>query len=303
MGQYSTLVVDVMNSYHIGYHSNPTVEVTVNGEKIRAGGIYGVIKTALFLARNLTKGGKVFFLADDPWQENADMDDRGLRRLIDPEYKANRLPRPPEVKAGYPLLVPILKNLFPGSLVSYPGYEADDFVLPLTQGASESNRVLLVSGDSDWLRGLSPHVDIFKKGGVYTLDDYVEDYGTADARASITLQKSFRGDDDNIPNACPRLPAKTLEQICHVFKSIDETIENASTCGFIQDKWADRIKESADRLRKNSRLVDFLPIDQATLRASFFRTSFRPEVLKELYASLGFPFTYMDGRVSLAEYD
>lgn len=301
---YSTLVVDVMNSYHIGYHSNPTVEVVYNGEKIKAGGVYGVVKNALFLARrHLAPGGKVFFLADDPWQENPDMDDRGLRRLIDPEYKANRLPRPPEVKAGYPALVEIMKNLFPGSIVAYPGYEADDFVLPMTQGASESNRVLLVSGDSDWLRGLSPHVDVFRKGGIYTLDDYVEEKGTIDARSSITLQKSFRGDDDNIPNGCPRLPTKTLDQICHEFKSIDETIEKASSCGFIPDKWAEKIRENADRLRKNSKLVDFLPIDQATLRSSFFRTSFKPDRLKELYDTLGFPFTYMDDRVTYMGYD
>lgn len=80
-------------------------------------------------------------------------------------------------------------------------YEADDYCDLLTK---DKAKCILVTNDMDWSRYLSRNCDICKKGlsidsNLYTSEDFLKDNGYIPNVTTVTLMKSFFGDQsDNI---------------------------------------------------------------------------------------------------------
>src|SRR5262249_33671763 len=83
-----------------------------------------------------------------------------FRDEIDGDYKANRSPTPDALVPQLPYVRKVIEA-FRLHCVEVPGVEADDVIATLARSfASESNEVVVVTGDKDLMQLVGPHVTL-----------------------------------------------------------------------------------------------------------------------------------------------
>lgn len=130
-----------------------------------------------------------------------DMHGHNFRKVIYPEYKANRKGMPDDLAAQMPILHDVLKKMSV-TVVEKPGVEADDIIGTITLDNGYENYI--VSGDRDMLQLVSDSVTVLlTKRGVTEVESVTpkflkEQYGLTPEQ--IVEYKALRGDtSDNIP--------------------------------------------------------------------------------------------------------
>jgi 5'-3' exonuclease len=299
--QYRAILIDVLNIFHANTATNHHLTTTLgDGSVMHTGGIYGTIRSLKKLERErLLPGGHMYFLADVTAPRCADEDKpSNFRLLIDPEYKANRKPQSEAFYAAYNLMMSILRVYSStASIVCRPGFEADDMVKPVLEHLVQGDSALLVSGDSDWARSISPSVQWLHHGEVETLESYSVKLGYDPTKRGVIIYKAFRGDGDNIPKGVLSIPESLLLQIVNSVSSIQELIDRLNTFDFISQKWKDAIFANRGRLLLNERLIDFLQLTEKEFKYSVFPTRFESEKLRVFYTMLGFDVEKLDPRL------
>lgn len=171
------------------------------------------------------------------------------------QYKIQRPPTDPDLKAQFPMIKDLLAALAV-PIVEAEGWEGDDVLGTLAaRGAGEGMRVLLVTGDKDALQLVDDHVQVVstKKGitdiVVYDRDAVIERYGVGPEQVADFL--GLKGDtSDNIPGV-PGVGEKTAAKLLQEYGTLDAVLEHADA---IKGKLGENLREHADAARA-SRVV------------------------------------------------
>lgn len=297
--KYSRILIDVSNLYHRGHSvSSHLTFKSPNGKEIVTGGIYTSLKMIQRIQKDyLAPDGFMYFLFDNVHSGD------NKRKDIDPEYKGNRVKKDQSFYKGMDLLHLILLSYDDNFIViKRPGSEADDLVSSLLKEFSQYERVLLVSNDMDWARGISENVHLAKYEKkdyvVYTPEYFEEKYGFYPTNEAVVLYKTFRGDDsDNIPKGVPGIRENVLIRLIEDYDSLKEILNDIDEISYLGDTWKKRIKENKARLRLNNSLVSYLEVPFNELKEYMFFGEFKPSSLRSLYDSLGFNSATLDSRV------
>ncbi len=216
------------------------------------------------------------------------------------EYKANRAPTPPELKAQVEPMLAIVGALgFP--ILRVAGVEADDVIGTLARQAEELDvDVVISTGDKDFAQLVSPHISL-----VNTMTNTNMDREAVIAKFGVPPERivdflALTGDTvDNVPgvNKCgPKTAAKWLAE----FGTLEAVIENADKVG---GKIGGNLREAIAHLPLSKQLVTIktdveLEVgatdlalrepDVEALRALYRRYEFNA-ALKELEAKAGLP--------------
>lgn len=309
MEKYKTILLDISNIYHRSYATSQYLtHVTPKGIEIVTGGVLTSLKTIRKIYREmLAEDGKVYCLLDATQKEVGDPDlleFTNYRKSIDPEYKADREPKPQSFYEGLNVLYAILnaygKNLF---VVEIEGLEADDLVLPILEieDPQLQSKALMVSGDLDWARTISDSVhwqnhqkQILDKDAFYEKYEFYPD--------KLELQKSFRGDkSDGITKCVKGIRETVLNQILAKYSTVKEVFENIQNEEFLSQTWKDKIFHDYSRMQLNEQLVKFIPIDKRLCQKYITKSRYQPQLLRLLYKSMGFNISLIDSRL-LAEF-
>lgn len=302
---YNKILIDVSNIYHKAYSVfTETTHTSPSGEIIHTGGIAGFLKSLKKIEHDfLSPLGSIYFLFDNALS----VEDR--RKQIDPEYKINRYKKDPIFYRGLDYLHLILLSHKNGNFVfRNPGSEADDLVDAVIQSFDKDDRVLLVSGDKDWARGLKENVDWFfsrpKDPILMNREKFEEHYGYKPTRQRICMYKSFRGDaGDHIPAGVPGINKEVLIRLINEFDNFNDmflAIRNNSIL-YLSDTWKQNILAGKGRLLLNMRLVDYIEVEPDGIADNLLPTSFEPKTLKRLYELMGFDIAVVDPRPELAK--
>ncbi len=311
---YDVIIFDISNRYHAAFSTSQSMTSRLpDGAEIVTGGIYTLLRGIQKICRErLSPRGHVYYLADATVRASQSHQDEvplSARKMIDPDYKANRAPHPnPSFYRGLELAYVILGYLRDRShIVRCDGYEADDLV-PAVIERHPNERVLLVSNDEDWCRSLSSSVDVLKRSHklkkdiVFSIDSFIEENGYSPLGEGILIYKAFRGDSDNIPKAVKGILEVDLVRIINECKTLDGIKNRLSSLDWLSDAWKSHIMTAWPRIVLNHKLIDFMPIDVSTFSAGVFDCAFKPHALRAMYDSLGFNAQTLDPRVAGEEY-
>lgn len=151
-----------------------------------------------------------------------------FRQEIYTEYKAHRLPAPPDFDVQMPWVKKILEAMGIQQL-EIQGVEADDVIGSLAQLAANNNfETIIVSADKDLfqlvsekIKVLRQHHDDFK---VFAAEDVEAEMGVPPEK--ITDLLGLMGDTtDNIPGV-PQIGPKTASKLLKDFVSLEELYQN-----------------------------------------------------------------------------
>ena len=216
------------------------------------------------------------------------------------EYKANRAPTPPELKAQLEPMLAIVAALgFP--ILRVAGVEADDVIGTLARQAEKLDiDVVISTGDKDFAQLVSPRISLVNTMTNTNMDReaVIAKFGVAPERIVDFL--ALTGDTvDNVPgvNKCgPKTAAKWLAE----YGTLEAVIENADKVG---GKIGGNLREALAHLPLSKQLVTIktdvdLEVgatdlalrepEVEALRALYRRYEFNA-ALKELEAKAGLP--------------
>lgn len=298
--KYSRILIDVSNLYYRAYSMSSHLTFKApNGKEIVTGGVYTSLRMIQRIQKDfLAPDGFMYFLFDNTHSGD------NKRKEIDPDYKSNRVKKDQSFYKGLDLLHLILLSYDDNFIVvKRPGSEADDLVSSLLKEFSQYEKVLLVSNDMDWARGLSEVVHLAKYENkdytIYTPDYFEEKYGFYPTKESVILYKTFRGDgSDNIPKGVPGIRENVLIKLIENYDSLKEILSEVDDISYLGDTWKKRIKENKARLRLNNSLVDYQEVPFKELQDYMFFGEFKPTSLRSYYESLGFNVEILDPRVT-----
>ncbi len=191
-----------------------------------------------------------------------DSKEKGVRKEIDPNYKANRPTPPEDLLAQLPVAIELIEKMgFPKMEVG--GYEADDIIAALVECAKKRNiKVKIVSHDKDLYQLIDDgKVVIYDPLKKVEIDEEacIEKYGVSPSKIPDFL--ALVGDSaDNIPGVKgigPKGASKLLKEfgsLEEIYKNID-SVSNPRTKKLLQEG-----KESAFLSKKLATLYhDILP--------------------------------------------
>lgn len=205
--------------YRAFYAIQQPMNISGTGEDVR--GVFGFLNSFL---RTLTE------LRPTHSAITFDLSKPTFRHHEYSEYKAQRPPSPPELKAQFPhvrramtaLGVPIFEQ---------EGYEADDVIGTLCWQAEQQNiDTIILTSDTDELQLVSPFVRVLLTYGIqkktlYDISKVRERYGGLGPEAVPDI-KALQGDpSDNIPGI-PGVGSKTAIRLLNQFKSVEGILDN-----------------------------------------------------------------------------
>lgn len=215
---YDFILVD---SNAVGYMANSTRKLT-NGDGEQTQAVFQSIKQMVKLRRE-NPAAQIVCLWDEHCQFRFD---------IYPEYKSKR-DNDPKVAAQrelYRQQRPHIKQAF--SLLgitqmSHPGLEADDVAYWLCKALSDKGlKILLITGDKDWLQLVSPLVTwhSLHTEKTVTPSNFTEETGFASA--SLFLQQKFlMGDSSDAIGGVGGIGEKTAAELINHFGGITGVIK------------------------------------------------------------------------------
>ncbi|HET7073922.1 MAG TPA: DNA polymerase I [Mycobacterium sp.] len=176
-----------------------------------------------------------------------------------PEYKANRSSAPDEFRGQIDITKEVLGALGI-TVLSEPGFEADDLIATLaTQAEDEGYRVLVVTGDRDSLQLVSDDVTVlYPRKGVseltrFTPEAVVEKYGLTPTQYPDFA--ALRGDpSDNLPGI-PGVGEKTASKWIVEYGSLQGLVDNVDS---VRGKVGDALRANLASVVRNRELTDLV---------------------------------------------
>ncbi|MBL76247.1 MAG: DNA polymerase I [Chloroflexi bacterium] len=174
-----------------------------------------------------------------------------------PDYKATRPPTPEGLIQNVDRVKQIM-SAFNIPILETPGFEADDVIGTIATWA-DSNQIdtLILSGDTDLLQLVSPHVRVSLTTGfgdtkIYDVAGASERYGGLEPD-KIRDVKALTGDtSDNIPGV-PGVGIKTAIKLISEFKTVENLLSNLDKV--LPPRIQTLIRENSDQLRNSKDLV------------------------------------------------
>lgn len=180
------------------------------------------------------------------------------------EYKAGRRETPEELRAQFPMLKGILRDMGI-AVIECERYEADDILGTLSRRANEEGvRALLVTGDRDALQLVNEktHVLMTKRGVTETVEydeaGLMEEYGL-DPEHMVDLKGLMGDNSDNLPGI-KGVGEKTALKLLAKYGSLENVLNNADNeKGALRDKLISG-RESALMSYRLGRIDTFAPV-------------------------------------------
>lgn len=214
------VIIDGKSVFYRGYYAMPGLS-TKDGTP--TGGVYGFAVMALEIVKKLKPD--YVCVAWDKSKTNI-----RSRRVLYPQYKANRKPPPPDFYEQIPILYQLLESLgWP--LYEMDDYEADDIMGAFADQATKQDiESFLVTSDLDVLQLISPHTYIYtlKKGlsniELFSVAAFREKYGIEPDQ--FVDVKALKGDNsDNVPGVAGIGEKGALELISK-YETLDGVYEH-----------------------------------------------------------------------------
>ncbi len=267
---------------HRAFHALPALSLPNTGEP--TGAVYGF---ASMLLKVLAE------LKPTHWAMTLDSPGPTFRHEKFEEYKAHRPPAPDELKIQFTRVKELIKAFNMPSF-EVPGYEADDIIGTICKKASEQGiDIIIVTGDTDTLQLVSPHVRVLTpKPGRPFSDTVIYDEAAVQQRYELSPDKltdfkGLKGDpSDNIPGV-RGIGEKTATKLIQAFGSIEGIYQHIDEVTPPKTQEALRQNEQAARQSKELATIDIdVPID-FDLEACHVSTYERGKVA-ELFRELEF---------------
>ena len=215
---------------------------------------------------------------------------RTFRHEQFPEYKATRVAMPDDLRMQLDRVRDVVAAFdLPSKYLE--GYEADDVLAALSKKAVEQGLdVIIVTGDTDTLQLVAPHVRVLLSGRKFTDTKMYDEAAIRDRYALQPKQlvdfKSLKGDvSDNIPGV-PGVGKVTATRLLQEFNSVENLYQHIEE---VQPKLRSKLESNEATVRRGKeliRLVTDLPID-LDLDSSRLSAVDRSKVVA-LFRELGF---------------
>ena len=251
---------------HRAWHAiQQPLNVSSTGEEVRA--VFGFLNSFL---RTLSD-----------WQPTHcaitfDLPAPTFRHLQFKEYKAQRPPTPPELRAQFERIRQLV-DAFGIPIYEKEGYEADDVLGTLGRQAEEHKiETLILTGDTDTLQLVSPWVRVLlsyavQKKTVYDEIAVMERYGGLGPE-SVPDLKALQGDpSDNIPGV-PGVGSKTAIRLLTTYGRLEGIYENLEKV--TPDKLRSALGDNRDRAFQGKMLTTIVrdvPLELDLEAARFWR--------------------------------
>jgi DNA polymerase-1 len=271
------VLVDGNAVVHRAYHAIPPL-TSPGGEPTNA--TFGFVSTLL----------KVFEDQKPQYAAVAFDIGRTFRHDLYAEYKGTRPPLPDDLRVQLDRVRQVVTTLrLPA--VSVDNYEADDVLATLSRRAvGKGLDVVIVTGDTDTLQLIGPHVRVLLSGRKFT-DSKMYDEGAIRERyglepGQLVDFKTLKGDvTDNVPGV-PGVGDVTATKLVQQYGGIDELYSRLDE---VDPKLRGRLVENragVERGKTLVKLVDDLPVE-VDLDKARLNTFSRDEVAKT-FRELGF---------------
>lgn len=215
-----------------------------------------------------------------------DTKEPSFRKVLYPEYKANRAAPPEALVPQFPYFRQVVEGLNIPCFAT-PGFEADDVIGTLAvKMADLGHPVVIITGDKDFMQLVNDKITIWDtmKERRYDVDGVQKKLGVLPEQVIDTFALS--GDtSDNVPGVSGVGP-KTAVKLIQQWKTLEAVLANADT---IKGKLGERLREQADQARLSKRLVTIhteVPVPD-TAKALEVHPLQR-EILRDLFKALEF---------------
>ncbi|MEO5927683.1 MAG: DNA polymerase I [Patescibacteria group bacterium] len=216
------------------------------------------------------------------------------RHEANKEYKAGRLEQPDEFYNQFPWVKEVVE-VFGGTNVELPGYEADDLLGTFaTEFAKVGVEVTLLTSDKDVWQLIAPHVRVmaFKKG---VTDTVIYDEKTLKEVTGLTADqmvdfKALRGDASDNLKGVPGVGEKTATDLLLAYKNLEAVFKAAhdpksKLSPSVRQKLVDGEKSGRETLHLVQLMLD-APVKEKL--EDLARREVNQEDLKRLFSSFGF---------------
>ncbi len=273
MARPTLVLIDGSSYLFRAFHALPPL---ANADGEPTGALFGVVNMLRDTLRQ--RPDRIAFVLDASGPN--------FRHALYPDYKANRPPTPPDLKAQVEPMIAVVEALgIP--VLRVPGVEADDVIGTLAAKARDRGyEVLISTGDKDFAQLVGPHVRLVNTMTRTSTDrdGVIEKFGVPPERIVDFL--ALTGDSiDNIPGVekCgPKTAAKWLAE----HGTLEQVIANADSVG---GKIGEHLRAALPNLPLSKQLVTIrtdVPLDlgpdDLTLREADV------ERLRGLYQRYGF---------------
>ncbi len=193
-----------------------------------------------------------------------DASSKTFRNDIYPEYKANRLEPPEDLRPQF-ALVRDATRAFGVPSIEMLGFEADDLIATYARLAHEAGaRVTIVSSDKDLMQLVNDNVDMLDTMKLKTIarEQVIEKFGVPPEKV-VDVQALAGDSTDNVPGV-PGIGIKTAAQLIEEYGDLETLLSRAGEIK--QNKRRENLIEFAEQARISRRLVELdnnVPVDIA----------------------------------------
>ncbi len=190
-----------------------------------------------------------------------DSKERGLRRDLYPQYKANRPPPPEDLLPQFPIFREVV-NAFGIAQLDAGGWEADDLLAAgAVKGLEAGYDVVIITADKDLMQLIRPGVRLFDpmKSNWMGEPEVKDKFGVSPDR--VVDVQSLAGDSvDNVPGV-PGIGVKTAAELINTYGDLEAVLAAAVATDekgkplIRQNKRRERLVEHADDARVSRKLV------------------------------------------------
>lgn len=212
-----------------------------------------------------------------------------FRHEMYPLYKAQRPPMPEDLRNSIPYIKRIIEGLGI-SLVSVPGFEADDVIGTLAKkGEKEGFRVYMITPDKDYGQLVSERVFMYKPGRagnkseVWGIPEVLDHFGIERVEQVIDILGLMGDTADNVPG-CNGIGPKSAASLIYKYGSIEGIYEHIDE---LKGKQKERLIACQPTVFLSKELVTInTDVPTAISAEELRRGEVRDEVLKPIFSEL-----------------
>ncbi len=281
------VLIDTLNFFHRAFHAYPSQLTTLQGEPINAVFGFATMLFSLVVELEPTHLAVAYESEKEPT----------FRTIEFPEYKATRVPLPPEEQVRFDPQLALLEEFIGAAKIAElraEGFEADDLIgtvaKKLTVDSRQSTEIIIASNDRDLMQLIDGRIRFYLpvvgkgKAKFYGRREFVEEYGFAPE--NLVDYKALRGDpSDNIPGV-RGIGEKTGAELVRRYGTLEDIYKNVLE---LKPSVVEKLNVDKDKAKLSKRLATIVtdaPVE-FRLEELEFRGFNNPEV-RELFTEWGF---------------
>lgn len=279
------VLIDTANFFHRAFYAFPMQLTTADGAPINA--VYGFAAILISLVEELAPTHLAAALESEK--------EPVFREIEFPDYKATRVPKPPEEQIAFDAQIPLLLRFLSTAKVpvfAAEGFEADDVIGTIAKRviSDPATEVIIASNDRDLMQLIGGRIRFYlpavgkQKSKMYGEKEFFEEFGFPPEQ--LVDYKALRGDpSDNIPGV-RGIGEKTGSELIRRYGTLENVYRNVLE---LKPAVVDKLQANKDNAALSKRLatiVTDVPIE-TSLEEFRFAGFDRPEV-RALFKEWGF---------------